>query len=249
MRLLLPATLSVGLAALACAPAQAAPPSPSGCLDPGHNRIFIQTDTTIFRQGATIRIGATFDRLPGGDEAIDLGCTRDWRITGPATLAPDRRSFTIGADAAPGSEIVLSYRWHDERAEARYRVVARDAVVLTGFRGQRAIEGCEGLDPVRELEFAPGNRFSVTFMPFESYKDYWGTYSYDPATGALRMTVESGNNVPPDLDLDGRAILMPDGRLVLEDMYLGTTRGPPPIVVDPATGMATVAKLTCRYTF
>jgi hypothetical protein len=77
---------------------------------------------------------------------------------------------------------------------------------------------------VGELEFSGENRFSVTFNPFESYRDYWGTYSFDPATKRLTMTVEGGNFVPPGLDLEGTADLGPDG-LVLTDMFLGTRGG------------------------
>jgi hypothetical protein len=236
-------------AAVVASPAAAAGPPSARCLDPGHNRIFIETDTTIYRQGATVRIIPQFDRMPGGYQAIDLTCLRDWRITGPATLAADRRSFTIAADAPAGSEILLSYRWHDERAEARMRVVARDAVVLTGTRGQRSAEGCEQMDPVRELQFQPGDHFSVTFTPFESYKDYWGSYSFDPATGTLSMHVEGGNNVPPGLDLDGRATMTSDGRLILEGMYLGSGHGVPPMVVNPATSAAELRVPACRYIF
>lgn len=242
--------LASAAAAILLTPRQAAAQPSGRCLDPRHNAIFIETGTTTYRQGATVSVRPMFDRMPGGYQPIDLACTRDWRITGPARLARDRRSLTIRADAPVGSEITLSYRWRNERAEARYRVIGRDAVVLTGLRGQQSAEGCEQAEPVRELEFAPGNRFSVTFTPFETYKDYWGTYTYDPATGALAMQVVGGNTVPPGLDLDGRATLRPDGRLVLEGMFLGSPRGggvQP--VVDPATGAVEMRAPTCRYLF
>jgi hypothetical protein len=78
---------------------------------------------------------------------------------------------------------------------------------------------------VEELEFEAGGRALVTFVPFETYHDYWGPYRYDAATGALTMTVERGNSIPPDLDLQGRATLAPNGELVIEDMYFGAVHG------------------------
>jgi hypothetical protein len=80
---------------------------------------------------------------------------------------------------------------------------------------------------VEELEFEPGGRALVTFVPFETYHDYWGPYRYDAATGALAITAERGNSIPPDLDLDGRATLAPNGALVIENMYFGAVRGEP----------------------
>lgn len=107
-------------------------------------------------------------------------------------------------------------------------------MVLTGTWSQSAAEGCEGIEPVRELKFSP-DHFSVTFTPFETYQDYWGTYSFDPATGALHLRVEGGNNTPDGLDLDGTAMLA-DGHLVLDGLFLGNRNGPP-------------RKGGCRYRF
>jgi hypothetical protein len=37
--------------------------------------------------------------------------------------------------------------------------------------------------------------FAVTFQPFETYKDYWGTYSYDVNRRQIRFEVD-GENKP-----------------------------------------------------
>ncbi len=196
------------------------PPAPdSTCLYPPGRVNFTEFSTTVFRQGARVGIRPMRDQMPAGHRELPAECVFDWSIEGPAELSADRRSLTIHPDAPPGSEILLRYSVKGEAVVSRLRVIARDAVVLTGTRGQQAAEGCENLEPVRELTFGP-ERFSITFAPFESYKDYWGTYSFDPATGALRLTVEGGNSVPPGLDLEGTARLE-GGRLVLEGMFLG----------------------------
>lgn len=226
-----------GIALLSGLPdaAQAGPPAPDTiCLYPPDRVNFVSLTPTVFRQGATIGIRPQRDQMPAGYRDLPDECLGDWSIEGPATLAADHRSLTIRADAPPGSEIVLRFRVRGEPVVARLSVVARDAVVLTGRRSQQAAEGCEAMEPVRELEFSP-DRFAVTFMPFESYKDYWGTYSFEPLSGALRLTVTGGNSIPPGLDLEGHARIE-NGRLVLEGMFLGDRMGRLP-------------ESSCRYRF
>jgi hypothetical protein len=75
--------------------------------------------------------------------------------------------------------------------------------------------------PVEELEFEAGGLFLVTFVPFETYHDYWGPYRFDPASGALMMHAETGNAIPANLDLEGRASFAPNGELVIEGMFFG----------------------------
>jgi len=201
------------------------PPAPDpACYPMGGHHAFLDTDTRIYRQGATIRLTPRVNAAPFGTPEIPLRCTSDWTISGPAALSADRASLTIAPDAPVGSIVSVGFRRGEDPAVTRFRVIGRDEVVLTGARSQRGLDGCSGADTVGELEFSGENRFSVTFRPFESYRDYWGTYSYDTATKRLTMTVEGGNFVPSRLDLDGTAELGPDG-LVLRGMFLGSREG------------------------
>jgi len=75
--------------------------------------------------------------------------------------------------------------------------------------------------PVRELIFEADGRYSVTWLPFETYKDYWGRYRYNPHTQALALTVEGGNYNPPDRVLAGQA-RVEDHALTLSGISLGT---------------------------
>lgn len=200
------------------------PPPDSACFAPGHHFAFVGTDTNVYRQGATVRVTPMVDKSPAGTEELPLRCTTDWSVTGPATLSPDRTAVSIGADAAVGATVTVAFRHLGKPVGKQFRVVARDEVVLTGRYSQRSLEGCQAPEPVRELEFQPENRFSVTFLPFESYRDYWGTYSFDPATRRLQLTVEGGNFVPPNLDLEGEAELA-EGRLRLSGLFLGSRDG------------------------
>lgn len=209
------------------APVPAPPSLPDpACAPPGWHFAFVGMDTTVYRQGTVVRLTPMVDRSPAGTVEIPLRCTAGWTVTGPATLSPDRTSLTIAPEAPVGSIVAIGFRHEGKPVEARFRVVARDEVVLTGRYTERSLEGCWAHGPVRELEFRPENRFSVTFTPFESYQDYWGSYSFDPATKQLRLKVEGGNFVPPHLDLEGEAELA-DGRLRLKDMFLGSRDGPP----------------------
>ena len=48
---------------------------------------------------------------------------------------------------------------------------------------------------VGELHFHTKG-FSITYNPFETYKDYWGSYSIDESQAEIRITVDSGNKIP-----------------------------------------------------
>jgi hypothetical protein len=191
----------------------------------GWHFAFVGTDTTVYRQGAVVKVTPSVDRSPAGTVEIPLRCTSGWRVTGPATLAADRTTIAIAPDAPPGAIVQSNSATPASRSSGNSGSSPKDAVVLTGRYTQQGLEGCVAREPVRELEFQPENRFSVTFMPFETYRDYWGTYSFDPATGKLRLTVDGGNFVPPNLDLEGEAELKA-GRLRLKDMFLGSRDGP-----------------------
>lgn len=223
-----PACLALlfSLAVAGCAPRaelRDAPPPPPDleCLQPGYHFAFVGTDTTVYRQGAVVRVTPMVDRTPAGTAELPLKCTSGWSVTGPATLSADRTSVTIAADAPAGAIVAIAFS-HDGKAVAKhFKVVAKDEIVLTGRYSQRSLEGCTAHEPVRELEFRPENRFSITFLPFETYQDYWGSYAYDPATKRIRLTVEGGNFVPSNLDLEGEAELE-GGRLRLRDLFLGS---------------------------
>jgi hypothetical protein len=80
---------------------------------------------------------------------------------------------------------------------------------------------CGPAQPVRELIFEADGRYSVTWLPFETYRDYWGRYHYDPRAMRLSLTVEGGNYNPPDRALSGEARVA-DGALTLRGISLGT---------------------------
>ena len=144
----------------------------------------------------------------------------------PVAALPVSGPLDVVGDAPVGALVTVNFTHLDKPVKAQFQVIGKDEVVLTGAYSQQGLEGCQAPDPVGELEFSPGNRFAVTFRPFESYRDYWGSYSFDPATRRLAMKVEGGNFVPEGLDLEGEAELVA-GRLVLRGVFLGSRGGAP----------------------
>jgi hypothetical protein len=74
-----------------------------------------------------------------------------------------------------------------------------------------------------ELIFRRDSAFSLTAVPFETRRDYWGRYSYDESSGALRLMVENANQERGDLALEGTARVLGD-ELRLEGFWLGDAR-------------------------
>jgi hypothetical protein len=158
-----------------------------------------------------------------------LDCTSEWQVSDPALgrISDDRLTLKIAEDARPGAELIISYLGGGKPVRRSVRIVGKDEKVLTGIRGQRSVETCAVPAKIGEIEFTENGQFSVTFQPFETYRDYWGTYRFDPATGAVAMKLEGGNYRPDGLDLEGTAAFAADGALVLEDLYLGQPSGVP----------------------
>jgi hypothetical protein len=76
-------------------------------------------------------------------------------------------------------------------------------------------------EEILELIFTADRSFSVTWHPFEVYRDYAGKYEFDLASGRLDLTIEGGNYVPTDFDGSGTFKVDDQGRLVFTDIWFG----------------------------
>ena len=82
-------------------------------------------------------------------------------------------------------------------ASAAIEAVPAVAPTLVG-KWSQVRDGCDG-HAIGEVIFRPDGTFSVTWAPFETYVDYWGTYQFDPGTSELTLTPDGGNFVPADI--------------------------------------------------
>jgi hypothetical protein len=163
-----------------------------------------------------------------------------WSLDARAPARIDAQGrLQVSARAAPGTEFRVHAAMGGATSAQAVHVVDPRLSPVAGTWGQAQPPACTPaaggeMEPVREMELRRDGRFTVTFTPFETYRDYWGRYTYDARTGALAMHVEGGNRVPPGLDLEGTAHVA-NGRLMLDGFWLGQP--------DPAHPRA------CRYTF
>jgi hypothetical protein len=81
------------------------------------------------------------------------------------------------------------------------------------------------VDEVREFELRPNGNFSVTFRPFETYRDYWGHYAYDSKEGTIELSIEEGNFIPTDFQGRGRFTFDKDGNMRVDGLWLGAQAG------------------------
>lgn len=218
--------------------AAAAPQERVPCGDDRDFGHWLEIERKPARQGETLKLSPTRGvSYSWTDEPVH--CTRSWKVSNPRAvkLAKDKRSVTIAPDATPGEIVTISYFTRGKRRSASIRIVGKEEVVLTGRWNERSVERCHADQPVREFELRDDGSFSVTYQPFESYKEYWGTYRFDSATGALELTPQDGNFVPQGMDLNGTARIE-DGALVLDGFDLG---GRTPTMRDGASA--------CLYRF
>ncbi len=216
-------------------------------LEPGYRDII--PSQRIVRPGDTISFQVGIQSSISGFTAFPKDCLKNWRIE-PADLSSlnDKTATLKISDAAPsGSQIDISVMFFGESIKRTIKITGRDEVVLTGIRSQKEGPDCPGATHVGEIDFKDDGRFGVTFAPFESYVDYWGTYSFDSKTGALTMKTDGGNFIPSDLDLEGKAWLEPNGVLHLDGFNLGGRNASAPM--QPMLGENPPPAPECRYIF
>jgi hypothetical protein len=172
-------------------------------------------------------------------DTIPAGCEVRWSATGGATIS-DGGLLSIARDASPGSTVMVSAQVDTLVARQTVQVVDPAPNPLAGTWTQSDPPTCpQGYRPgdaiVRELVFNRGRTFTVTRTPFESYRDYWGTYTYDVSTGRLVLTVENGNS-PPGFRTAALTARVAGGELILEG----------PVLVGPVSNTPDVCRTVFR---
>jgi hypothetical protein len=235
---LLAAVFSLALAACATQPAPAPGSASTGsaasagaCQWPEGHILLIAGgfEALEVKPGESVQLGieSTPGRF-GTTTPLPASCRPTWSLepAGAARIDAAGR-LTVPAGTPVGTAFLAAAEVNGERARREVRVADPEPSAIVGRWRQAGPAECGGVAVaadsmgIEELILRPTGQFSVTWLPFETYKDYWGRYEYDRATGRLKFQVEGGNRVPPGIDLDGRATVE-DGRLVMRDIWLGT---------------------------
>jgi hypothetical protein len=174
--------------------------------------------------GASASLAAYWMDRPNSLERAPRHCVTNIAFSpeGIVALEADGVSARVMDDAPSAALVTITGRIGDQSLEAQIRVVRPEDAPLTGSWRQAIATCSEGVvpEPIEELVFNATGGFSVTWTPFELYKDYWGTYRFDPAYQSFSAEVEDGNQRPANLDLAGTASLVGD-ELILEDVWFG----------------------------
>ncbi|WP_139792191.1 hypothetical protein [Henriciella litoralis] len=196
------------------------------CPEMGPGGYVFWMEPRAVQPGDTVDLVPYFTEMPGAFERLPGACVSVEETIGGEYLTLSRREdgtlrAVVSEDVEPGVNMRIDTLYAGEHPiAARLETYTPAANPLVG-RWKQDGSDCPAESAVRELIFSAGGDISVTWTPFESYKDYWGDYTYDVATGAFSFTPKSGNQIPEDMVQSGTATVDGD-RLVLETAFLGT---------------------------
>jgi hypothetical protein len=193
----------------------------------------------------TLSMSQTLQMQPGASHDFSLGVVEccyffepveaaaTWSVEPAegASINPSTGAFSVDPDTPAGSVFTVSADVENGR-----RVVSIEVHVFTPQanpfvasmwreEAQFACDTGEEVIPeelIGELDLRADGKFSVTWMPFEIYRDYWGTYEYDLELGTLDLVATGGNYIPDDVDGSGLFSFDEQARLILTDIWLGS---------------------------
>jgi len=163
------------------------------------------------------------------DKAVPA-CVR-WQVK-PATESATidlNGLLSVDAKTPPGSKFNVVADIENGRAErgAIVFIYSPKTQPLVGLWRQTEQYDCGSGEriyaaPIGELVFRASGWFSVTWTPFETYRDYVGEYSTDAAKQTLSLKITSGAFVPRIFHGQGTYKLLDDKTLELRGLYLGS---------------------------
>ena len=135
-----------------------------------------------------------------------------------ATIDPVTGLFSVGAETPAGSTFTITADIEKGQfaPAAEVHVFTPEANPLVGSWSE------EKPGNVRELIFRADQSFAVTWTPFEAYKDYWGTYTFELDTESIGLTITGGNRMPVEFDGTGSFFFDGNDRVTLKDVCLGS---------------------------
>ena len=184
----------------------------------------IFVNPAVARQGATMKLIVQEPVGAFAPRPIFAPFITDWTASpaGLVTIAKDGASLAIAENAKPGVDVTLAMKYCGRPVSRTIRIVGKTEPVITGRWGQESITCTSETprEPIRELVFKDNGDFSITYAPFESYTDYWGTVAVNIAAGTLAFNVEDGNSTPGGGKLSGTLNLTADDKLILDGFFL-----------------------------
>lgn len=199
--------------------------SGADCPDPGDRAYFFWMEPRSAEPGDKIALSPYWTDMPGGYNNLPAGCLGELGVypEGAATFERMEDGLaiaTLSEDLEPGTRVRLEGSYLGHGLTGPVQVYLEEANPLVGTWRQKA-ENCPAESAIRELVFTGGGEFSVTWTPFEIYKDYWGVYEYDAESNAFRFAVEGGNQIPEDIYAQG-TVVIEDGELNFDQVVFGT---------------------------
>ena len=143
----------------------------------------------------------TWSVEPSDGASIDV----DTGLLAIAVDTPTGSAYTVTADVGEGQFSVSS----------ELVIYSAEEIPVAGVWTETATGN------INQLLLTSGGEFAVTANPYEHYQDYWGTYTFDLATGDIQFTSSGANQSPPDGDGTGTFTIDADGKLILESICLG----------------------------
>lgn len=182
------------------------------------------------------------------DGYVDVTWTVKMEGKVPHATIDQKGLLTVQSNATPGSIVqVFADLNHGERVISRPVYVYRpglDPLFDAKDWRQTSEIPCDGSADrpvgggIDELLFYVSGQYSVTWMPFESYKDYWGPYTINVKRRTVNFRVLGGNYVPKGIHGHGTFKIVrlgasvPKGsghsqpvQLRLNGIYLGARAG------------------------
>ena len=155
----------------------------AACQEAGDEVYRLSVYPELVRPGATLTVlvHSRGPKHPWGGP-VPTACMTRWRVSDErlARFSADHTHLTIAADAPAGATIRISARFGRDTVSAEFVVVAADAIVLVGYWTEIGDAACPaGRTPLRELHLKTDETFEATWLPFETYVDYWGDYRFD----------------------------------------------------------------------
>jgi len=204
-------------------------------LKPGQSHQFALAILSTFAPSEPVAACATWKVEPEGKGA---------NITTEGLL-------NIDANTPPGSRFVVTADIEKRRTQRQMPIMVYTDKThpLVGVWKQTQFQCQAGGDiptpatgTIQELEFRASGWFSVTWTPFETYRDYWGNYTADPVKKDLSLKIERGNYLPANFRGTGTFTLTKPDTVELQGVFLGVRHD------GSATEEARVPA-ACSYTF